>query len=83
MTGLRQYLIEQDASLDMGVVKYLRADGRYAVDVKGRTRIVRSSVVGLQPGRRVVVSKVNGHWYITDNLKSFENTKTTTVIVNV
>lgn len=83
MTGIGQYLIQQDATLGMGVIKYQRTDGRYAVDVHGKTRIVRSAVAGLTPGRRVVVSKVNGNWYVTDGLESFENTRTTTVIVNV
>lgn len=82
MKSLRQYLISHDAQMELATVKYRRSDGRYAVDVKGKTRIVGASVASLAPGRRVAVSKVLGKWFVTDDLKSFENTNTTRVIVN-
>ena len=82
MTWIRKYFIQQDIKIDVATVKYQRPDGRYAVDVKGKTRIVRSSQGNLSPGRRVIVSKVGNGWHVTDDLKNFENTRTTTVIVN-
>lgn len=82
MVWIRKYMIETERKLGVGVVKYRRPDGRYAVDVSGKTRIVRSGQDDLKPGGRVIVSKIGDRWHATDDLKSFENTNVTTVIVN-
>lgn len=82
MTTLRRLLSVNDVPLKIGTVKSARGDGRYDVDIEGRTRVVRAAQGALSPGRRVAVSKVGGRWVVTNDLKNFESTRTVTVVVN-
>jgi hypothetical protein len=82
MTTFQRLLNINAAPMKIGVVKAQRDDGRYELDIDGRTRIVRSTQGALSPGRRVAVSKINGRWIVTDDLKNFEASRTVTVIIN-
>jgi len=67
----------------IGAVQYRRDDGRYMVNLAGRSLLAHSTLADdLPPGRRVIVSSVSGRRYITADLGNHEASSRTTVIIN-
>jgi len=83
MGTLKSLLAIPGSELEFGTIEYKRSDGYYSVKVKNNSVLCKPTISGgLELGRKVLISKLDGKRYITGEFGSYQVTARRKVIVD-